>query len=98
MVDQFSARTLSQVNDTTGRWAEMIIDCDSCQVRPAACGDCVVSFVLGPMPWAAGDGIAEEEREALAVLADSGLLPPLRLVPQADSQRQTHSRVGRAVS
>ena len=56
----------------------MIIDCDSCEVRGLACGDCVVSFVLGPVQWATGDGMADEERAALAVLADSGLLPPLR--------------------
>ncbi len=64
----------------------MIIDCDSCQVRPAACGDCVVSYVLGPMPWAVGEGMVDEERAALAVLADSGLLPPLRLVPSSEAR------------
>ena len=91
----------------------MIIDCDSCQVRPLACGDCVVSYVLGPMPWAAGDGMVDEERAALAVLADSGLLPPLRLVPRSDDRHiegnddghaegpragQPRGRSGRAVS
>jgi hypothetical protein len=84
----------------------MIIDCDSCQARPAACGDCVVSFVLGPMPWAAGDGLVDEERAALAVLADSGLLPPLRLVTPTQASGVTSpagsepgfDRTGRAVS
>ena len=55
----------------------MIIDCDSCTVRgPAACGDCVVTALLGGTPQELDDG----EREALEVLAGSGLVPPLRLV------------------
>lgn len=61
----------------------MIIDCDSCAVRGPACSDCVVTFVLGPPDWLVGDGLAGEEAAALAVLADSGLVPPLRLVPKA---------------
>jgi len=58
----------------------MIIDCDRCTMREIACADCVVSFLLGP-PGTARPGFDEEERSALGVLADSGLLPPLRLVP-----------------
>jgi len=55
----------------------MIIDCDSCTVRgPAACGDCVVTALLGGPP----SEIDDREREALAALAGSGLVPPLRLV------------------
>jgi hypothetical protein len=55
----------------------MIIDCDSCTVRgPAACGDCVVTALLGAPPSELDEG----EREALEVLAGSGLVPPLRLV------------------
>lgn len=51
------------------------IDCDSCTMRHIACGDCVVSVLLGAPPsWNA------EEQRALGVLADSGLVPPLRLV------------------
>ena len=53
------------------------IDCDTCLVRGLACHDCVVSVLLGPPPEIEID--ADEER-ALAVLADSGLVPPLRLV------------------
>jgi hypothetical protein len=53
------------------------IDCDTCLVRGLACHDCVVSVLLGPPPELAID--ADEER-ALAVLAESGLVPPLRLV------------------
>ena len=76
----------------------MIIDCDSCEVRGLACGDCVVSFVLGPVQWAPGDGMADEERAALAVLADSGLLPPLRLVSGPRIPVRDSTNTGRAVS
>lgn len=55
----------------------VVIDCDSCAVRMLACGDCVVSVLLGAVP---GE-LEAEERRALDVLADSGLVPPLRLVP-----------------
>lgn len=51
----------------------MIIDCDSCQVRGLACGDCVVAVLIGP------PALDAEERRALGVLADAGLVPPLRL-------------------
>ena len=53
------------------------IDCDSCVVRGLACHDCVVTVLLGPPPELTLD---DEEREALDVLAQSGLVPPLRLV------------------
>ena len=57
----------------------MLIDCDGCAVRDLACGDCVVTVLLGapPGPVEVDDG----ERQALEVLADSGLVPRLRLVP-----------------
>lgn len=54
----------------------MIIDCDSCEVRGLACGDCVVTALLGAPPEEFDDG----ESAALEALADSGLVPPLRLV------------------
>lgn len=54
----------------------MIIDCDSCEVRGLACGDCVVSALLGAPPAEFDEG----ESAALEALADSGLVPPLRLV------------------
>ncbi|MDQ1683152.1 MAG: hypothetical protein QOC60_1279 [Frankiaceae bacterium] len=56
----------------------MHIDCDSCAVRGLACGDCVISVLLGAPPE--GVFVDEEQRVALAVLADRGLVPPLRLV------------------
>jgi hypothetical protein len=56
----------------------MLIDCDSCVVKGAACGGCVVSAMLGAPP----DGVEvdEAERRALEVLADAGVVPHLRLV------------------
>jgi len=53
----------------------MIIDCDGCAVRGDACGECVVAVLLGAPPELQAD-----EQEALGVLADAGLVPPLRLV------------------
>ena len=83
----------------------MVIDCERCEVRGLACGDCVVGVLLG-MPGvrpghrtarrtgARPDGgrsdrrpsgasavhLDAPEQRALAVLADQGLVPRLRLV------------------
>ncbi len=54
---------------------DLHIDCGTCEVRGDACGDCVVTVLLGHPETVSG-----ETRVALAVLADSGLVPPLRLV------------------
>jgi hypothetical protein len=59
----------------------MIIDCDRCEMRNIACDDCVVSVLLaaprvvdhGEIEW------SDDESGALRVLAQSGLVPPLRL-------------------
>jgi len=61
----------------------MLIDCDTCAVRGPACGDCVVTVLLGAPPAIAGDGVELDgaEQAAIAVLAGSGLVPPLRLLP-----------------
>ena len=55
------------------------VDCDSCIVRgPSACGDCLVTVLLGAPP--AGVDIDADEQVALDVLARAGVVPPLRLV------------------
>lgn len=54
----------------------VVIDCDECAVRGPACRDCVVSVLLG-----APKTLLQDERAALAVLAEVGLAPRLRLVP-----------------
>lgn len=70
---------------------DMIIDCGTCEVAGLACTDCVVTVLLGP-PGAVGLAddarpdtwpeveVADEHTAAIAVLAQSGLIPPLRLV------------------
>lgn len=79
----------------------MVIDCDRCEVRGPACGECVVGVLLG-VPEVPGRGpsgtttgrpsgapllqLDAPERRALDVLADQGLVPPLRLVTHAVRQ------------
>ena len=60
----------------------MIIDCDSCEVRGAACGDCVVTFfTIGMRPQEVVE-LDDDQAAAVTALADAGLVPPLRLVTE----------------
>ncbi len=73
----------------------MIIDCATCIGRPSECGDCVISVVLGTH-----DGVVDldaDEQTAVAVLAGSGLVPPLRLMPVETAKEQVSEREVRAV-
>jgi hypothetical protein len=87
----------------------MIIDCGTCAVAGPACGDCVVSVLLGipevrdragSTGVTSASGLAsdmpessvlplmhveDEHAAALEVLAGSGLVPPLRLVPRSQA-------------
>lgn len=55
----------------------MLIDCDSCSARPAACADCVVTALLD----APADGtLTTEEAAAVDALSACGLVSPLRFV------------------
>ena len=45
----------------------MLIDCDGCAVRDLACGDCVVTVLLGAPPG----GVEVDDGERLALDADS---------------------------
>lgn len=56
----------------------MIIDCESCEVRDVACADCVVTVLLG-LPGGVVE-VDDAEQAALGALAESGLVPPLRLM------------------
>ena len=56
----------------------MLIDCDSCTVRGLACGDCVITVLLGVPP--VGVELDADDQAAISALADQGLVPPLRLV------------------
>jgi hypothetical protein len=64
------------VSEVVPSVSDVIIDCSTCAVRDLACDDCVVSVLLGSPP---GE-LESTEVAALAVLAESGLVPPLRLV------------------
>jgi hypothetical protein len=65
------------------------VDCDTCIARGPTCGDCVVSVLLGAP--SSGLDLDPDERAALAVLADGGLVPPLRLIPGAMPARTVQS-------
>ncbi len=54
----------------------MIIDCDSCVVRGLACGDCVVSVLLGVPENVEIDAL---EQRAIDTLERAGIVPRLRL-------------------
>lgn len=59
-------------SDDEERGTTMQIDCETCPVRGEACGDCVVTALLGPPE------LDEREGAALVLLADRGLVSPLR--------------------
>lgn len=71
----------------------VVVDCDSCVVRSAAaCGDCVVTVLLGAPPQ--GIELHADEQVALDALADSGLVPPLRLVRPMAGPGPAHADAG----
>ncbi len=70
----------------------MLSDCGRCEVRGLACGDCVVTALLGAPPD--GVEIDADERTALGVLADAGLVPPLRLVVTSADELAGEARGG----
>jgi hypothetical protein len=56
----------------------MIIDCDQCQARGAGCGNCAVTFLVAQdYP-----DLDPAEVRALTVLANAGMIPPLRYAPR----------------
>lgn len=61
----------------------VVIDCDTCSVRGQGCGDCMVTVLLGGPP--AGVRLDDDERRAIEVLSEAGLIPPLRMVHPVDS-------------
>jgi hypothetical protein len=60
----------------------MIIDCDRCQVRGIACGNCAVPLIEGGEPEGGKPDLDPAEIRALAVLANAGMIPPLRYAPR----------------
>jgi hypothetical protein len=71
----------------------MLIDCDSCAVRGAACKGCLVSALLEAPPEV--ERLTGDERRAIEVFARAGFEvevlsepePPLRLVPRSRRSR-----------
>jgi hypothetical protein len=51
----------------------MLADCDRCELRDIACADCVITALPGGQA-----GLGPAEWRALRVLADAGMVPPLR--------------------
>lgn len=60
----------------------MKIDCTTCPVRDIACDDCVVTLLLA-IP-SVDHQLDEVEATALELLADSGLVPRLQIVQNAE--------------
>jgi hypothetical protein len=57
----------------------MLADCDRCELRDIACADCVITALPDGQA-----GLGDAERRALRVLAEAGLLPPLRFTAAAE--------------
>ena len=78
-----------QPRETPGE--SLHVDCDSCAARGLACGDCVISVLLGTPDT--GVDLDTSDQDALAALAESGLVPPLRLIPGARRVESVQSRL-----
>jgi hypothetical protein len=61
----------------------MLIDCGRCMMRGTGCRDCVVATIepsgVTSYPEQARCDLDEAEVRAIGVLAEAGLVPPLRL-------------------
>jgi hypothetical protein len=55
----------------------MTVECDRCEVRGLACGNCAATFIVAADPV-----LGPAELRALAVLANAGMIPPLRYTPR----------------
>lgn len=69
------------------------VDCDTCTARGWACGDCAIGVLLGPPGQVDLDA---DEQAALSTLADSGMVPPLRLVQSVAGPEAGSSAAGAA--
>lgn len=76
-LDGLAGPTRNGVGQRSPGRPAVTLDCDTCTVRGLACGDCVVSLLIGPP---ADVELDAAEQQALDVLAAGGLIPPLRLV------------------
>lgn len=55
----------------------MMINCDRCEARGLACGYCAATALVGEET-----DLGPAELRALTVLANAGLIPPLRYAPR----------------
>ncbi|MGH4026091.1 MAG: hypothetical protein ACRDRV_16060 [Pseudonocardiaceae bacterium] len=67
---------------TSEMGTDMIVDCDRCEVRGDACGECVITVLLGAPPE--GLELDGADRRALDTLAAAGMVPRLQLVECCD--------------
>jgi len=56
----------------------MTIDCGRCEMRGIGCRDCALALIESQNVTGR---LTDEQVRALRVLADAGLVPPLRLSP-----------------
>lgn len=54
----------------------MVIECDRCEARGLACGNCAATVIVED-----GADLGPADLRALTVLANAGLIPPLRYAP-----------------
>jgi hypothetical protein len=54
-----------------------VINCDRCEARGLACGYCAATALVGEET-----DLGPAELRALTVLANAGLIPPLRYAPR----------------
>lgn len=59
----------------------MLIDCDRCEARGLACASCSATAIV-PAPGEEYPDLGPAEIRALAVLANAGMIPPLRFTPR----------------
>lgn len=80
LISRMQVRVLPPLEDV------VLIDCDACVMKGPGCQDCVVTVVLGFSAERNGTlRIDDDEKAALDALAESGLVPPLRLVHAVES-------------
>ena len=67
----------------------MTIDCDRCEMRGIGCGDCAIAVIETRNVTGC---LGRAEVGALGVLADAGMIPPVRLTIAATTARTWNSR------
>jgi hypothetical protein len=64
----------------------MLIDCETCIAPAHACHDCVITVLLDRTP--APVELDDAECAAIGSLAQAGLVPPLRLLPDSSGNKR----------